>query len=315
MLSFWRSTCSLKLDMPEQNYTRVFYSRTKRASILLIGVLTIAIGAAQARDSKAYFRQRTAQKSRGASGTVVVNAASFESGMSPGGLATVFGIDLTSVNGVLLAGTNPLPTLLGGVQVIVNGLAAPIFSVAYANGEDQISFQVPYETPVGPGAGFVRVLDHGSETANLSVDSFTEDPGIFVYQGQYAVALSGTDYSLIGPGNATFPGEVLLLYTTGLGPLSLNLTDGYGAPSDQLAYTLDPLQVVVDGENCKVLFSGLAPGFVGLYQVNFVVPNDARSGNLSLQIQTPFASSTNATLPVEADGNRPDRNARTPLQK
>jgi uncharacterized protein (TIGR03437 family) len=199
--------------------------------------------------------------------------------------------------------------------VIVNGLAAPIFSVAYANGEDQISFQVPYETPVGPGAGFVRVIDQGSETARLSVDSFTEDPGIFVYQGQYAVALSGTDYSLIGPRNPTFPGEILLLYTTGLGPLSLNLTDGYGAPSDQLAYTLQPLQVLLDGENCKVLFSGLAPGFVGLYQVNFVVPSDARSGNLDLQIQSPYASSTDATLPVESNGNQPARNSKSSLEK
>ena len=301
--------------MRKEKYNQELHWRAKRVSILLLGVLTIAIGAAQAADSKPFFRQRTEQKSRDAGGTVVVNAASFESGISPGGLATVFGIDLTSVNGVIVAGTNPLPTLLGGVQVIVNGLAAPIFSVAYANGEDQISFQVPYETPVGPGAGFVRVLDHGFETARLSVDSFTEDPGIFVYQGQYAVALSGTDYSLIGPGNPTFPGEILLLYTTGLGPLSLNLTDGYGAPSNPLAYTVQPLQVVLDGENCRVFFSGLAPGFVGLYQVNFVVPNDARSGNLNLRIQSPFATSTDATLPVESDGNRPERNSKSPIQK
>jgi uncharacterized protein (TIGR03437 family) len=147
------------------------------------------------------------------------------------------------------------------------------------------------------------------------VDSFTEDPGIFVYQGQYAVALSGTDYSLIGPSNPTFPGEVLLLYTTGLGPLSLNLIDGYGAPSNPLAYTTQPLHVVLDGEDCRVFFSGLAPGFVGLYQVNFMVPGDARSGNLSLEIQTPFSNSTDATLPVESGANRPARNAIAPIQK
>ena len=210
------------------------------------------------------------------------------------------------MSGTIVAGRDPLPTTLGGVNVLVNGIPAPIFSVAYANGEDQISFQVPYDTPVGPNAGRVRVLDQGFETASLFVDSFTEDPGIFMYRGQYAVAVSGDDYSLIGPNNPTFPGEALVLYTTGLGPLSLRLADGFGAPFNPLAYTTQPFDVFLDGERCRVLFSGLAPGFVGLYQVNFVVPSDARSGYLNLQIQSPFSNSAMALLPVDSRAsNRP----------
>jgi uncharacterized protein (TIGR03437 family) len=274
------------------------------AAVLIAGMsFSQAVLAA---DAHPYYRQPGAQRGpakaqspRAASGTEVVNAASYEPGVSPGGLATIFGTDLTSVSGTVIAGTNPWPTTLGNVNVTVNGVYAPIFSVAYANGEDQISFQVPYDAAVGPQSAHIRVFDQGFETANFYADSFSEDPGIFMYQGQYAVALNGTDYSLIGPDNPIFPGEYAVLYTTGLGPVSLHLSDGYGAPSSPLAYTMDPFQVMLDGEVCTVYFSGLAPGFAGLYQVNFQVPRDARFGNLQLKIQSPFADSTSVTLPVD----------------
>ena len=233
------------------------------------------------------------------SGSVsIVNAASFEAGISPGGLATIFGQDLTTVNGTVLANQNPLPTQLAGVQVFVSGIPAPIFAIAYANGQDQISIQVPYDAPTGPGAAEIQVVDNGSQVADFFSDSFTEDPGIFVYQGDYAIA-EASDGSLIGPNNPAFAGEPLVLYVTGLGPLSLDLTDGYGAPSTPpFAQTIDPFQVIVDHEAANVFFSGLAPGFVGLYQINFYVPQDAAPGNLPIYIQSPYATSATATLPV-----------------
>ena len=227
-----------------------------------------------------------------------MNAASFEEGISPGGLATIFGENLTTVSGVVLANTNPLPTELAGVQVFVSDIPAPIFAIAYVNGQDQISIQVPYEAPTGPNAAEIEVVDNGSEVADFFTDSFTEDPGIFVYQGNYAIA-QASDGSLIGPSNPAIAGEPLVLYVTGLGPLSLDLADGYGAPTTPpFAQTLDPFQVIVDNETCSVFFSGLAPGFVGLYQINFYVPQDAALGNLPIFIQSPYATSAIATLPV-----------------
>jgi uncharacterized protein (TIGR03437 family) len=230
--------------------------------------------------------------------SVIVNAASYLPGVSPGGLATVFGQDLSSVNGVVVANTNPLPLVLGNVSVTVNGRPAPLFSVAYANGQDQISFQVPYKTETGPGAADVRVYNFNSLVTELITDSFTEDPGIFIYQGKYAVAVAGSDNSLIGPNNPAIPGEVIILYATGLGPLSLDLRDGFGAPSTPLAYTIDPFNVVVNHQQCEVLFSGLGPGFVGLYQINIVLPRNLPAGDLDVQILSPYGDSGIAALPV-----------------
>ncbi len=251
-----------------------------------------------------FYRQGAASASvaglQASNDPVVVNAASYLPGVSPGGLATVFGRDLSNVSDIVVASGDRLPTVLAGVSVIVNGLYAGLFSVAYANGQDQISFQVPWETPTGPGSARIEVLFNGNSVARIQTDSFVEDPGIFIYptdSGNYAVALR-PDFTLIGPRNPAGRGEILVLYTTGLGPVSLNLPDGVRAPSDPLAYTQDPFQVILDGERCDVLFSGLAPGFVGLYQLNFRVPFDARAGNLDLQIQSPFANSGVATLPV-----------------
>jgi minor extracellular serine protease Vpr len=247
-----------------------------------------------------YYRGRVASKSapRQNSATAIVNAASFVEGISPGELATIFGENLTHVNGVVLAQTNPLPTRLAGVQVFVSGIPAPLYAIAYANGEDQISIQVPYDAPTGPGAAEIQVLDEGFTVADFFADSFTEDPGIFVYNGNYAIA-EASDYSLIGPDNPAFAGEPLVLYVTGLGPLNLRLVDGYGSPtSPPLAETVDPFQVILDNETCSVFFSGLAPGFVGLYQVNFYVPRDAAAGNVQIYIQSPYATSAVAILPV-----------------
>lgn len=238
-------------------------------------------------------------KPRDVGDAVVVNAASYESGISPGGLATIFGNNLTMVSGIVLADANPLPTNLMDVEVDVSGFPAPIYGIADQNGEDQISIQVPYEAPTGPGAAEIQVYDQGTLVADFFTDSFTEDPGIFTYDGNFAIA-EDSNYSLIGPDNAAIAGEPLTLYVTGLGPLNQNLVDGYGSPtSPPFAETVDPYQVILDGETCDVFFSGLAPGFVGLYQINFYVPSDAASGNLQISIQSTYANSATTVLPVQ----------------
>jgi minor extracellular serine protease Vpr len=228
----------------------------------------------------------------------VVNAASFLPGVSPGALITIFGDNLSDVSGIVVANTNPLPYELAHVSVSINGISAPLFSVAYNGAEDQISVQVPYAIATGPGAALVEVFDYGFSVGTARTDSFDEDPGIFMYQGTNAVALLYPDYSLLGPNNAALPGDYIILYATGLGPLSLNLRDGYGAPSDPLADTQDPFQVLIAGEACRVFFSGLAPGFVGLYQLNIQLPLDLPRGTLDVQITSPFANSNVAALRV-----------------
>jgi uncharacterized protein (TIGR03437 family) len=147
----------------------------------------------------------------------------------------------------------------------------------------------------------VNVYDYGNLVGSLTVDSYTEDPGIFGYQqfgNTYAVALHSSDYALVTPDDPAVLGEVLILYVTGLGPVDQDLPDGWGAPSNPPANTLDPYQVILAGENISVLFSGLAPGYVGLYQLNIRLRSDLPPGDLSLQITSDFANSQSVLLSV-----------------
>ena len=157
---------------------------------------------------------------------------------------------------------------------------------------------MPYEAPTGPGAAEIQVFDEGTLVADFFTDSFTEDPGIFTYDSGLAIA-EASDYSLISGDNPAVPGEPLVLYVTGLGPLDLQLPDGLGSPTTPpLAETLDPFHVVLDNEDCNVFFSGLAPGFVGLYQINFQVPPVSQTGNVTLLVTQNGMASNATTLPV-----------------
>jgi uncharacterized protein (TIGR03437 family) len=292
------STCSLPI-FRKRHLFQLFAS-----SLLLSVVPSVSMAASPTVAHEKFTRQsagaslrQTTKSSYG--DAVVVNAASYLPGISPGGLVTIFGHNLTDVNGIVLAGTDPFPDQLAGVSVLINGIYAPIFGVAYANGEDQISVQVPYSTATGPGSAEVQVYNHSTLVADLITDSFVEDPGIFIYNGTYAVAVRYDDGSLVGPNNPAHPGDILTVYTTGLGPLSENLTDGYGAPSNPLAYTVDPFQMDVNGQQVEVLFSGLAPGFVGLYQLNVRLPRNLPFGTLNMQIYSQYANSGVALLPVD----------------
>lgn len=277
----------------------------KAIKFLSVGlILACSAGAATPKVKEQYFPAKEAarQATRSGSGTVVVNAASFLPGVSPGGLATVFGTNLSDVTGIVSAGTNPFPLVLANVSVRVNGVPAPMFSVAYVDGQDQISFQVPWGTDTGQGAADVQVFDYGRQVAEQFVDSFTEDPGIFAYPKYgrlYAVALHSRDYSLVGPDNPAFLGEVIILYTTGLGPVDRFIPDGLGAPSNPPANTKEPFRVVVAGEDARLSFSGLAPGFVGLYQINMQLPTDLPAGDLKLTILSKYADSQTVLLPVQ----------------
>lgn len=275
------------------------------AALLLFHLGALAadtVAPAQTRQ-RFYRAHHTGTIKHQAGGLSVVNAASFEPGISPGGLATVLGQNLSGATGTFYGQSNPLPFSLADVRIAVNGVLAPLFSLYVSNsGATQISFQVPYHTPTGPGAATVDVVDPaGNVVATTDVDSFTEDPGIFTYAvrgDEYALAVHATTNSLVGPDNPASPGEDLVVYTTGLGPLTVALQDGYGAPDSPLAYTQVPPDVQIAGESALIEFSGLAPGFVGLNQVNIRLPRDLPPGLLDMRIVTPASTSLTVTLPV-----------------
>jgi len=226
----------------------------------------------------------------------VVNAASYEPGITPGGIAALFGSGLTTVQGIVEGG-DPLPRQLLNTSVTVNGIAAPLFAVAFVNGQEQINFQVPYEIPAG-GKATVVVTNNGMASAPVEVDVFPVQPGIFTTDGERAAALHGFTLEPVTAANPASPGEVIALYATGLGPVDNPVETGALAPLAPLSRTaLQPL-VTIGGQDAAVEFAGLAPLFAGLYQLNVRVPAGAAAGELEVVITSGGRSSRPAKIPV-----------------
>ncbi|MBI4442797.1 MAG: hypothetical protein HY649_05415 [Acidobacteria bacterium] len=227
-----------------------------------------------------------------------MNAASYWPGLPPWGIASLFGTGLTNVRGVITADKVPLPTELAGTSVYVDGNRAPIFAVANIGGQEQINFQVPVN------AGVVRLGVCNNSVCKEFFTLLSNRPGIFVSNGQPAIQ-HGSDYSPVSFANPARRGEAIVIYATGLGATTPAVPIGSPAPFGMLSTCSSvprrPPLVRIGGTNAALLFCGLAPGFVGLYQLNVEVPADAPSGLADLAIiETTVGEPSNTVkLPVE----------------
>ena len=206
----------------------------------------------------------------------VVGAASYRpEAIAPGGLVSLFGAGLAS--GVARAGTIPLPSVLIDATVSFNGVPAPLLYVS----PNQINAQVPFK--VFPGVVTVSVV-RGSQTASLTVTVAEAGPGIFTRNAQGTgpgAILHASDLSPVSDASPAHPGEAVAIYCTGLGRLHKPVTTGSARPSPPPQTVLRP-EVRVAGRLAVVMFSGAAPQYVGLYQVNIELPADTPAGSQPL---------------------------------
>jgi len=222
-----------------------------------------------------------------------VNGASFARiPIAPGAMVSIFGADFAGSG--LSASSVPLPTVLGDTSVTFNGIAAPLFFVS--NG--QINAQAPFDLPSGFRVS-IQVRRGSTVSAVRTANVAAASPGIFIVDtasGAGAV-LHASDFSLVSSSSPARPGEFLLIYCTGLGPLRIPVRSGERAPSvPPLAETINLPAVSIAGMPANVTYSGLAPGFVGLYQINAQAPAGLPAGIQPVQITTLGAVSNTATI-------------------
>lgn len=220
----------------------------------------------------------------------VVNAASFTAQLSPGSLASIFGTNFTGTGYNSVAPALPLTSSLGGASVSVNGVAAPVL---YTN-SGQINFQIPWETK--PGSATVTVSNSGlaSNTVNINVQAAA--PGLF-FQGSHAI-VQNSDFSLNGSSNPAKVGGTIIAYITGAGPVSDQPADGVAAGSNPLSTDTSTMTATIGGQSAQVSFAGLAPGFVGLWQANIVVPSGLSQGDVPLVVTVGGQASNSANVSV-----------------
>jgi uncharacterized protein (TIGR03437 family) len=220
----------------------------------------------------------------------VGNAASFAAQFSPGALATVFGSNFTGAGLEASAASLPIANSLGGVAVQVNGVAAPVL---YAS-TSQINFQIPWETKAGTATVVVSTNGLASAAVNITVQ--TAAPGLFV-QGSHAAVLN-SDFSLNSSSNPAKAGGTILAYLTGAGAVSNQPADGAAAGSDPLSTVTSTVTATIGGQTAQVSSTSLAPGFVGLWQANIVVPTGVTQGDLPLVVSVGGQNSNSASVSV-----------------
>jgi len=221
--------------------------------------------------------------------TGVVNSASFApftEQVTPGEFLTLAGTGITTTNNI----NSFFPTKLGGVQVLINGVDAPIYYVLNEGSYDLISVLVPYETQ--QGIANIQVINSAGSSNIVSVYVGATQPGSFTQLsngiGYVAAQRINANYSLVTPANPAQPNDNIVVYTTGLGVTNPIIADGSITPSTSLTNAVNEVDVYLDGPTSSaqatVAFEGLTPGLIGLYQINFTVPTGVSAGDNILEL-------------------------------
>jgi uncharacterized protein (TIGR03437 family) len=228
----------------------------------------------------------------------VTNAASFKTGITPGGIVTIFGLNLGAVPGQVIAATGGTwPAQLLGVRMTMDGSAAPVYDVLNLDGQEQISVQAPLILN-GKSSTNVQVTTAAGPSTSVSVPVLPAQPGIFILDAA-GNAATHADGSVITRANPATPNEQVVFYVTGFGNVSNAPQPGQPASLTGLSPAVLQPQVAIGNSLLSPVFAGLTPGNIGLYQVKVVVPNSVpSSGLLDVTIQSNNVVSNTAKLPV-----------------
>ncbi|HEX3747663.1 MAG TPA: LamG-like jellyroll fold domain-containing protein [Bryobacteraceae bacterium] len=218
----------------------------------------------------------------------IISASGFGgfSSIAPGSWVEIYGSNLGSTTRSWTAadfnGVNA-PTSLSGTTVMIGGIPAFIDYVS----QTQVNVQVP--SNITPGQQQITVSSGQETSANFPITVNATEPGFlapssFVVSGkQYLVALFTDEATYVlppgtlsgVPSQRVTPGQTIILYGVGFGPVTPSIPAGQIA--EQSNMLADSLQLSIGGMPAVLSYQGLAPGYVGLYQFNVVVPNVAAS--------------------------------------
>lgn len=204
----------------------------------------------------------------------VVNAATNKGSVAAGSIAAVFGT--FPIPKPVSSTSFPIPTDFSGLSLEFGSTPpAPLFFGSSL----QINAQVPWEL-AGEQQTTVSAVINGQSSTPQTLTIAAYAPGIFVVNSQTNQgAILDANYQLISPSNPAAVDSTVQIFCTGLGPVTNQPATGEPAVSKPLSETTAAPIVMIGGAPAKVLFSGLAPGDVGLYQINVQVPAAASSGS------------------------------------
>jgi uncharacterized protein (TIGR03437 family) len=170
----------------------------------------------------------------------------------------------------------PLPTVLADSCLTVNGALAPLLFISAG----QINAQLPMR--LGGTVSLVLHTPSGiSNALNLTVSPTAPSDfrsGSAGPMTNIATVVRYANGQLVTDSNPVHAEDRLIIYLTGMGATSPEVEAGAAAPFSPLAYTVGSPSVTLGGMPLGVEYSGLAPGWAGLYQINVAVPSRTPTG-------------------------------------
>jgi uncharacterized protein (TIGR03437 family) len=243
-----------------------------------------------------------------------VNAASYQSSVPvpQGGLVSLFGNGIVSAGSTASAQGTPWPTSLLNRQIVVNDVTpVPLYYI----GPTQVNFQYPSAAPVGSERIAIRLADTGELIAGGTILAAATSPGLFTVAstGTGQAAAVNQDNTINSSSNPAAAGSVITLYGTGQGQVSPQVLDGTPAPTNPLATTVavptsdaktcttsqPSMCVAVGSAFGNVQYSGLAPGYIGLWQINVTIPAGTTPGSaVPVRVLIDGAPSNTVTIAI-----------------
>jgi uncharacterized protein (TIGR03437 family) len=241
------------------------------------------------------------------------NAATSQAGVSMNSLVAIYGANFvpSGVRRTAAAGdirSNRFPAELGCVAVEIAGQRVPVTHIQ----QDQLNVQAP--TIAQTGSVPVRVIINPGRPSEVSVDGGplnlqTYAPAFFTFNST-SIAARHPDFSVLADpsvvagGRAARPGDVVLLYATGLGDTMPSTWQAGELVSGQHR-TRVPVRITIGGTtvpDADVEYTGLVPGSIsGLYQLNVRLPATLAPGNVPVSMTIGGVSSPpGTTIPVQA---------------
>ena len=223
----------------------------------------------------------------------IVSSASFDPDLplSPGTLVTIFGSDLSEDEAAALA--LPLPLQLGGTSVQIAGRALPLL---FASAR-QVNALVPYELPANTSQQLI-IRRGGTISHPSRIELATAQPDVFAFPTREGIVVDVAG-RLVTMDNPVAPGDIIVIFAAGLGPVAPEVTSGDAAPVSPLAFAAGEVTVTIGGLAAPVFFAGLTPGFAGLYQINALVPEGVTLGDaITLVVRVGDGVSRSVTIAV-----------------
>jgi len=234
--------------------------------------------------------------------TGVTNGASYipdglpNAGVARGALFVVKGSNLGPPD-LVKAGEFPLQTSLAGTSVRVTVGGNSVDAIMFYSGAEQVAAILPSTVPAGSGTLTVTFNRQTSASAPITV--VQNALGIFTANSSgTGDAIATRESELVTPTNAANAGEIVVIWGTGLGPVTFDETSA----AVQKDTTDVPVEAFVAGKRATVLFRGRNNCCVAVDMIHVQIPAGVSGCVTPVVLKIGNVVSNTASIPVATNG-------------